>query len=355
MEQTQKHKNNFMVELATFIVDKRNLFFLITIIALIFSAFSRNWVDVENELSFYLPDDAETKQALDVMEEQFTTYGTADVMVANITYEEAEKINDQLSEIKGVQSVAFDQTTDHYASSSALFTVTFDYDETDDSCLTSLDAVKELLSGYDLYISTDLGNTLAETIDSEVSIIMIYVAIIVVAVLTLTSRTFGEVPVLLLTFLTAMVLNQGSNFLLGKISFVSNSVTSILQLALSLDYAVILCNRFKEEHQTLPIREAAIQALSKAIPEIGASSLTTIGGLCAILFMQFKIAPDMGICLMKSILFALLSVFVLMRDCWCCSDLSSRKPSIGTSCRKSLSQESLRGRQEKSFPLFFSE
>lgn len=90
MEQTQKHKNNFMVELATFIVDKRNLFFLITIIALIFSAFSRNWVDVENELSFYLPDDAETKQALDVMEEQFTTYGTADVMVANITYEEAE-------------------------------------------------------------------------------------------------------------------------------------------------------------------------------------------------------------------------------------------------------------------------
>ena len=141
---------------------------------------------------------------------------------------------------------------------------------------------------------------------------MIYVAIIVVVVLTLTSRTFGEVPVLLLTFVTAMILNQGSNFLLGKISFVSNSVTSILQLALSLDYAVILCNRFKEEHQALSIREAAIAALSKAIPEISASSLTTIGGLCAMLFMQFKIGPDMGICLMKSILFALLSVFVLM-------------------------------------------
>lgn len=85
---------------------------------------------------------------------------------------------------------------------------------------------------------------------------MIYVAIIVVVVLTLTSRTFGEVPVLLLTFVTAMILNQGSNFLLGKISFVSNSVTSILQLALSLDYAVILCNRFKEEHQALSIHDA---------------------------------------------------------------------------------------------------
>ena len=312
MEQTQKHKNGFMVKLATFIVDKRNLFFLIVVIALIFSAFSRNWVEVENNLSFYLPDDAETKLALDAMEDQFTTYGTAEVMVANITYEEAAELNDRIAEIKGVQSVAFDQTTDHYASSSALFTVTFDYDETDDACITSLDAVKELLAGYDLYISTELGNTLAKTIDSEVSVIMVYVAIIVVVVLTLTSRTFGEVPVLLLTFVTAMILNQGSNFLLGKISFVSNSVTSILQLALSLDYAVILCNRFKEEHQTLPIREAAIAALSKAIPEISASSLTTIGGLCAMLFMQFKIGPDMGICLIKAIFYALLSVFVLM-------------------------------------------
>ena len=173
MEHTQKHENGFMVKLATFIVDKRSLFFLITIIALIFSAFSRNWVVVENDLSFYLPDDAETKLALDVMEDQFTTYGTAEVVVANITYEEAEALNDRISEVKGVQSVAFDQTTDHYASSSALFTVTFDYDETDDACLTSLDAVKALLSDYELYISTGLGDTLAETIDSEVSVIMV--------------------------------------------------------------------------------------------------------------------------------------------------------------------------------------
>lgn len=311
MEQVKK-EHSFMLKLATFIVDKRNLFFLITIIALIFSAFSRNWVEVENSLSFYLPEESETNQALDVMADQFTTYGTAQVMVANITYNEASDLNERIAQVKGVQSIAFDQTTEHYAHSSALFTVTFDYDETDDQCLASLDAVKELLSDYDIYVSTELGDTLAETIDAEVNVIMVYVAVIVVAVLILTSRTYGEVPVLLLTFITAMILNQGTNFLLGKISFVSNSVTSILQLALSLDYAVILCNRFKEEHRTLPIREAAIAALSKAIPEISASSLTTVGGLCAMLFMQFKIGPDMGICLMKSILFALLSVFVVM-------------------------------------------
>ena len=312
MPEKTEQKPNFMTKLATFIVDKRNLFFLLTIILLIFSAFSRNWVQVENELTAFLPDDAETKKALDVMEEQFTTYGTAEVMVENITYDEAQRLYDVVSAVKGVQSVAFDDTTDHYSAASALYSVTFDYDENNDDCLTTLEAVKDALSGYDLYVSTDLGNTLQDTIASEVSVIMVYVAIIVVVVLLFTCQTYGEVPVLLLTFVIAMILNQGSNFLLGTISFVSNSVTSILQLALSLDYAVILSNHFREEHQTLPVREAAIAALSRAIPEICASSLTTIGGLAAMLFMQFKIGPDMGICLIKAIIYALLSVFIVM-------------------------------------------
>ena len=305
-------QNGFMTKLATFIVDKRNLFFLLTVIALVFSAFSRNWVEVENDLTAFLPDDSETKQALNVMDGQFITYGTADVMVDSITYDRAVHLQDVLSNVKGVQSVSFDDTSAHYRNAAALYSVTFDYDENDDRCLTALDGVKEALAGEDIYVSTDLGNTLQDTIAHEVSIIMVYVAVIVVVVLTLTSQTYGEVPVLLLTFVTAMILNQGSSFLLGKISFVSNSVTSILQLALSLDYAVILCNHFKEQRLTKPVREAAIAALAQAITEISASSLTTIGGLCAMLFMQFKIGPDMGINLIKAILFALLTVFLVM-------------------------------------------
>ncbi len=305
-------KGSFMVKLSTFIVDKRNLFFLLTIIMIIFSAFSRNWVNVENDLTAYLPDDSETKKALDIMDEQFTTYGTARVMVENITYDAADELTDTLSAVKGVQNVDMDDTADHYNNASALYDITFDYDEDNDECLTSLDAVKAALDGYDIYVSTELGDTLAETIATEVQKIMVIVAIIILAVLILTSQTYGEIPVLILTFIAAMLMNQGTSFLMGKISFVSNSVTSILQLALSLDYAVILCNRFKEEREQLPTREAAITALSKAIPEISASSLTTIGGLAAMMFMNFKIGPDMGINLIKSILFALLSVFVLM-------------------------------------------
>ncbi len=303
---------SFMVKLSTFIVDKRNLFFLITIILVIFSMFSRNWVEVENDLTFYLPEDSETKKALNVMDGEFTTYGTAEVMVANIAYEEAERMLDDLKQIKGVQSIDFDDTTDHYNNASALYSITFDYDETDDACLESLDKVKEYLSGQDIYVKTDLGNTQAETIEREINMIMVYVAIVIVAVLLFTSETYGEIPVLILTFGVGMIVNQGTNYLLGKISFVSNSVTSILQLALSIDYAIIFCNRFKEEHKSLPIREAVILALSKSIPEIGASSLTTIGGLVAMLFMQFRLGPDMAICLIKSIGFALLSAFVVM-------------------------------------------
>ena len=141
---------------------------------------------------------------------------------------------------------------------------------------------------------------------------MVYVAVIIVIVLLLTSQTYAEVPVLILTFVVGMILNMGTNFMLGTISFVSNSVTNILQLALSLDYAIIFCNHFKEEHQTMPLKEAVIESLSKSIPEISSSSLTTVGGLVAMLFMQFRIGSDMAVCLIKSILFAMLSVFVVM-------------------------------------------
>ena len=214
--------------------------------------------------------------------------GVWEVLFIAYELKQAAELRDQIADVKGVQMISYDETSEHYNNLSALYSITFDYSEDDPACLDSLDAVKELLSAYDVYVKTDLGNSQEETIEHEINVIMIYVAIVIVVVLLFTSETYGEVPVLILTFVVALVLNQGSNYLLGKISFVSNSVTSILQLALSLDYAVILCNRFKEERGNgLPIREAAITALSKGIPEIGSSSLTTIGGLIAMMFMQF--------------------------------------------------------------------
>lgn len=142
--------------------------------------------------------------------------------------------------------------------------------------------------------------------------ITVLVAVVVVSVLLLTTQAYAEIPVLLITFLSAAIINMGTNFLFGTISFVSNSVTIVLQLALSVDYAVIFLNRYKEEHASLSAREAVIIALSKAIPEIAGSSLTTIGGLIAMTFMQYKMGPDMGIVLIKAIILSLCAVFLLM-------------------------------------------
>lgn len=301
-----------MLRVATVIVDKRNLIFLFTILGIIFSISSRTWVQVENDLAKYLPDTSSSKVGLDIMENQFTTFGTAQVVVANISLEKAEEVKVEIEEIEGIQNVIFDSSKNYYNGASALYEITIDYDEKEDACLEVLEDVKEALDGQDVYINTSLGNSTAEIIDSEVKVILVYVAIIVLAVLIITSQTYAEIPVLIMTFLTAMIWNMGTNFFMGTISFVSNSVTNILQLAMSLDYAVIFCNRYKEEHETLPTREAVIVALSKAIPEISASSMTTIGGLVALMFMQFKLGPDMGICLIKSILLALVAVFLLM-------------------------------------------
>lgn len=302
----------FMTKVATFVVDRRNLFFLLFGIAIIFSIISMNWVKVENSMSAYLPDTTETSQGLERMEEQFITYGTAKVMVMNISYEEAERIQKMLENLDTVIMLTFDNTTDHYNNFSALYDITFGYEETDDRALEALDEVKELLSDYDLYVSTSMGDASAEQIASEMQVISVLVAVVVVTVLLFTSQTWAEVPVLLLTFIAAAIITKGTNFLMGTISFVSDSVTIVLQLALSIDYAIIFCNRYKEEHQKLPTREADIVALSKAIPEISSSSLTTIGGLVAMMFMQFGIGRDMALCLIRAILLSLLSVFLLM-------------------------------------------
>ena len=111
---SREPKNNeegFMYKLASFIVDKRNLIFLIVAIGLVFSVFSRNWVQVENQLSAYLPKDSETYRGLHLMEDEFITFGTAKVMLVNVTYDEAQAVSERLEAVDGVQSVTTRRST----------------------------------------------------------------------------------------------------------------------------------------------------------------------------------------------------------------------------------------------------
>jgi len=308
----EKNKGNFFYRISTFIVDKRNLFFLLYLFAFIFCVFSMNWVEVENDVTTYLPEHTETRQGIEAMNENFVTIATARVMVSNITYETAQELFDELSAIDGIAMVTFDDTAEHYTDASALYDITFSEGNFDESSLQAVEKIKACLTGFDTALYTEVGFDQNAMLDDEMVVILIVAVLMILVVLILTSRAYMEVPVLLITFGAAALLNMGTNFLYGKISFISDSVAVVLQLALAIDYAIILCHRFSDEHETKDARESAICALSKAIPEIGASSMTTISGLAALAFMEFGIGKDMSMVLMKAIFMSLLSVFTLM-------------------------------------------
>lgn len=301
-----------MMRVASFVVDRRNFIFSFLIAICIFCAFSRNWVDVENDITKYLPENTETRRGLTIMEENFTTFATAEVLVENVTLDRAEELCQEIEYTKGVKSVEFDSSEEHFKNATALINITFDGLDNDEVSIDSLAEVKEKLAKYDAYVVTEVGNPLKEIVNSEMLIVDIIAVIIVVTVLIFTSKTYAEIPVMLMTFGCAAILNMGTNYIFGTISFVTDSIAIVLQLALAIDYAIILLHRYQEEHERLPAREAAIVALSKAIPEISASSLTTVAGLAAMCLMEFRLGPDMGVVLIKAILLSLFSVFFLM-------------------------------------------
>ena len=307
-----KEKKSLMIRISSMVVDRRNLLFFCYILAVIFSLFSMNWVSIENDLTAYLSDDTETRQGLTIMEDEFVTLGTAQIMLSNISYDKADNLAEQIRSVAGVASLEFNNDAESYKDSAALFSVSFSCEPTDDVAINAMEEITAIVVDYDMSISTAIGSSYAADLAAEMNIIILIASIIIVAVLILTSKSYAEIPVFLITFCTAALLNMGSNYLLGTISFVSNSVAVVLQLALAIDYAIILNHRFIEEREHFEAREACIIALSKAIPEVFASSLTTISGLAALAFMHFKIGGDLSMVLIKSILISLLCVFTLM-------------------------------------------
>ena len=303
-----------MMRLSTLIVDKRKGFYLVFILLILYSVLTMDKVKVNNDLTSYLPDTTETRQGLDLMDEQFLTYGTARIMVCNVTYEEAQGLSEELREMDGVAMLDFEDTEEYYHDMEALFKVTFDGEAGDETAQEHLDSVLEALSGYDVYYSSDIGQEERDAADlsNDMIVILLLAGVVIVAVLLFTSTTYAEIPVFLMTFIVAAILNKGTNYWFGTISFVTDSIAVVLQLALAVDYAIILCHRFMEEHEDKEAREAVIVALSKAIPEISSSSLTTVSGMVAMMFMQFRIGYDMGIVLAKAIVLSLISVFFLM-------------------------------------------
>ena len=302
-----------MHRIATAIIDLRIPITLVSLVAAIFCAVSIGKVKTSSDLTAFLSDDMETRRGLTVMEEEFITYASANIMVSNISYDRAQELADEISSYKHVLSVDFDSTEAHYVNSSALFSISFDGPEENEGVIEAYKKIEDYLSFYDTYSYSGIGEDLTAQIAGEMVGVVAISAVVIVIILLFTSRSYFEVVIFAIVFVFAALLNMGTNFWLGTISSITNAIAVILQLALAIDYAIIFAHRYQDEALRFPThKEALVEALSKSIIEISSSSLTTISGLVALMFMEFGLGYDLGIVLSKGIICSLLTVFLLM-------------------------------------------
>ncbi len=204
----------------------------------------------------------------------------------------------------------------NYKNNSALYTVTLkDYDST----AGAFDAVKgviDALSDEKAYLSGQSAFSYYTKLETEQSIMKLGIAIVVIILLVMlfTSKTYFELIVLILVFGAAMAINMGTNFLfVNGISYIANLVALVLQLALSLDYSIILLHRYMEERDTgQDPQTATVTALTKGLPEILSSSLTTVAGLAALMLMTLSIGAEIGLSLAKGIVVSMATVIFFM-------------------------------------------
>ena len=306
-------ENNILKKISRQIVDKRVIIMIAFLAACVYCALSISRVHVNNDITSFLPPDTDTRRGLTIMENEFTTYASANVMLANTTYERASAAAEKIETLEHVTGVTFDNSPAHFVDSAALLTISFDGTSDDENVIAAMNEIRSLTVGFDTYTSSDIGADLLGEIAQQMVGVVALAAVVIMAVLLFTSRSYFEVVIFLIVFSVAALLNMGTNFWLGEISSITNSIAVILQLALAIDYAIIFSHRYQDEIDRFPTeREALIEALSKSIVEISSSSLTTISGLVALMLMQFRLGYDLGLVLSKGILCSLITVFLLM-------------------------------------------
>lgn len=304
----EKKNNKILVKIGDFIVNYRYLFLIIFLILIIICAININNVSVNYDITSYLGDETETKKGIKLMEEEFGALNEIQVMLTDISYEDALNIKENISSIKNVTSVSFDSSENYFKDENALFVIELanvDAETRDEVVSEITNEVSD--EKYYMYIEN------GEDVVEGMNIILIIAIIIIVLVLLFTTTSYFEIVLAFIVFGISILLNMGSNFIFGEISYITKSIAIILQLGLSLDYFIIFMNHYmKEKNDTDDQILAVKKTVTKSIPEICASSLTTIAGLLALVFMQLKIGADIGIILSKGIICSLITVIFLL-------------------------------------------
>ena len=300
------------------------------ILAVLISAVMAPFVNVNYDLTEYLPDTVQSRQGLNIMEETFGYPGTARVMIKDVTLYEAKAYKDRLEEVDGVDQILWLDTAanvfsgegfidytsidEYYKDNCAVMDITFDEGDTSRRTSRAIDEMREITGDKGYYVGMAVQDkSVAENVQEEMQMILVIGVAMIFLVLCVTTNSWIE-PFLYLTVMgVAVVINKGTNIFLGEISFLTNSVSAVLQLAVSMDYSIFLIHAFTRYKKAgMGQTEALRAAIDEALNSIFASSLTTIVGFLVLVFMKFSIGFDMGIVLAKGIVCSLLTVVLFM-------------------------------------------
>lgn len=301
-----------MRKIARFIVSKRIPILVIGLVLAVACAVMSFFVNINYDLTSYLPKDFKTSEAIAIMNDEFGDVTDISVVFKGIDSETASGIYADLMQKDGIVAVQFDASSDSYVKDGySRFAVVVGYNTYSEEALGVINEIRSDYESYEVYISGAAVEN--ETSDKTLSIAIAIAFAILLAILFIASSSWFDPIVYLITIGIAVIINMGTNIFFNSISSLTNSVAAILQLVLSMDYSIMLMNRFRRERQSGADKETALEnALTGGASSILGSAVTTIVGLLCLVFMNFTIGVDMGVVLAKGVVISLISVFTVL-------------------------------------------
>ncbi len=301
-----------MKKITDFIVDKRYL--ILTIVLLLTGAcFVLNkYVVINKEIANYLPASSRMHTGMDLMDSEFKAdeSSTLNVMFKNLGEEDKKDILSYLKNLNNVEEVEYDNTEEYNKDGYTLYIIKANVFKDSDEASLLYDEVMDKYQDYEIETSGDIAEENKEVLPFSIIALAVGCATVILIIMC---DSFLEPFLFLITIGLAIVLNNGTNIIFPSISNITSSIAAILQLALSMDYSIMLMNRYRQEKETAKNDVLAMkEALYKSFKSISSSSVTTVVGLLALVFMSFTIGRDLGFVLAKGVLFSLLTIFTCL-------------------------------------------
>lgn len=304
-----------MKKIANWIVDKKIAVFIVTALLMAAAVLGIFLTNVNYDMSKYLPNDSSVKKGMEIMEEEYGDMSSITVMFDDLTEQEQLDRKTELESIENVKNVVYLQDDETYQKDNhSKYIITISANTYSEEARNVLEVI-EGKYGDKAYCSGAVvdNEMMVSTLVEEIPIIAIIAVVIIFAILFLLCNSWIEPFIYMGCIGIAILLNMGSNAFLSSVSFMTFAVGALLQMGLSMDYSIMLMNRYNQEKLKQPNPSIAMKnALSNAFGAITSSSVTTIAGLLVLLFMSFKIGQDMGIVLAKGVFISLICIFTIM-------------------------------------------